>query len=413
MELKKGIQLISLSVVLFHVSFILVGILGINDKSQTLTTFIWLWLEWDTEGLSWDEEECGTDTVFLDRENVWVPDIFITEFMDEDVSPTMPYVMLDNTGRIYNGKPLKVVSSCNLKIETFPFDVQNCTLTFGSYLHDSSHIRMVLGDSAENILEYSSNSLQTIGEWNLLDITATTYYGAFQDVQFNIVLGRRSRSYVVNLIIPSGLLVTVDLFSFMLPPESVDRSAFKMTLILGYTVFLLLMNDMLPATGSSTPTINVFFSISLALMVASLLETILITNIQSSSNYHEVPRWVSILVLQYLAPVLGFTRKQGSNRVTVHLMPTPRIEIHNPSTHPGPISPDHQPLQPAHDPVVEELRKLSHYLQSIRLQVDKHYEVTKASRDWDMVGMVIDRLLFILYIIFICSTIVSMAILWT
>lgn len=62
--------------------------------------------------------------------------------------------------------------------------------------------------------------------------------------------------YVVNLLIPSCFLVTVDIFSFKLPPQSVDRSSFKMTLILGYTVFLLIMNDLLPTTGNEMPLIS-------------------------------------------------------------------------------------------------------------------------------------------------------------
>ena len=70
------------------------------------------------------------------------------------------------------------------------------------------------------------------------------------------MIRRRSLIYVVNLIIPSCFLVTVDFFSFFLPLPSVDRSAFKMTLILGYTVFLLLMNDFLPITGNAIPIIS-------------------------------------------------------------------------------------------------------------------------------------------------------------
>ncbi len=68
-----------------------------------------------------------------------------------------------------------------------------------------------------------------------------------------IIIKRRPVLYVVNLIVPSCFLVTLDLFSFLLPPHSVDRSTFKMTLILGYTVFLLIMNDLLPVTGEKTP----------------------------------------------------------------------------------------------------------------------------------------------------------------
>lgn len=55
--------------------------------------------------------------------------------LEEDKSPKAPYVYLFNTGSVYDDKPIRVVSSCNLEIYTFPFDIQNCTLTFGSYMH--------------------------------------------------------------------------------------------------------------------------------------------------------------------------------------------------------------------------------------------------------------------------------------
>ena len=55
--------------------------------------------------------------------------------MDEDKSPQTPYVYIYNTGRIYDDSPLRVVSTCKLRIYSFPFDIQNCSLTFGSYIH--------------------------------------------------------------------------------------------------------------------------------------------------------------------------------------------------------------------------------------------------------------------------------------
>ncbi|KAE8294081.1 5-hydroxytryptamine receptor 3A [Larimichthys crocea] len=113
----------------------LVGILGVNEKDQSLSVFIWLTLEWYIDGLSWDEKECGTTRVSVPREKLWIPDIGIAEFMDEDKSPKFPYVYLYNTGLVFDDKPMRVTSTCRLVIYTFPFDVQNCTLTFGSYLH--------------------------------------------------------------------------------------------------------------------------------------------------------------------------------------------------------------------------------------------------------------------------------------
>ena len=70
---------------------------------------------------------------------------------------------------------------------------------------------------------------------------------------------------------------------------------------------------------------DVFFSLSLALMVASLLETVFITYIQfTSSQYSAVPRWLSVLVLKYLAVVVCLPQKKKSNKITVFLNPSMR-----------------------------------------------------------------------------------------
>ncbi|XP_074490639.1 5-hydroxytryptamine receptor 3A-like [Sebastes fasciatus] len=403
-----------------------VGIIGVNEKSQTMTTLIWQVLEWDIEGLSWDEEECGTKRVSVPRELLWVPDVHIAEFMDEDNSPQTPYVYLYNTGHVYDDKPIRVVSSCRLVIYTFPFDVQNCTLTFGSYLHFAADIRMIQGATSEEILEESQDVLETNGEWELAGIsvipsTLDLEEGSFSEIEYYILLRRRPLLYVVNLLIPSCFLVTVDLFSFMLPPHSVDRSSFKMTLILGYTVFLLIMNDLLPVTGETTPLINVFFSISLALMVASLLETVFITNIQySSSQYGAVPHWLSVLVLRYLAVVVCLPRKTKSNRKTVFLNPSATakilsitnisaIDLQRVSGDTPPEKPSPTPPEPA----LEELRKLSRDLIAIRLQMDKHFQGSKTSQEWQMIGIVIDRLLFGWYIVFILVSFITIICIWT
>lgn len=58
-------------------------------------------------------------------------------------------------------------------------------------------------------------------------------------------------------------------------------------------------------------------------MVASLLETVFITNIQFSSNqYSTVPHWLSVLVLQYIAVVVCLRPKKKSNKVTVFFNPS-------------------------------------------------------------------------------------------
>ncbi|XP_062280795.1 5-hydroxytryptamine receptor 3C-like [Scomber scombrus] len=402
----------------------LVGILGVDEKAQSLTTFIWQFLEWDIAGLNWDEEECGTKKVSVLREKVWIPDIHIAEFMDEDKSPKAPYVYLLNTGHVYDSRPIRVVSSCRLGIYTFPFDVQNCTLTFESYLHIASDITMIQGATAANILKESRKVIQTNGEWELADIkvapsTLVLDEETFSEIAYYIILRRRPILYVVNLLVPSCFLLTLDMFSFLLPLQSVDRCSFKMTLILGYQVFLLIMNDLLPVTGEIIPIINVFFSISLALMVASLLETIFISNIQSSSSqYSMAPNWLSVFVLRYLAVLVCIPPKKKSNRITVSLHPPAKgmtkllfilfcfsKELQGKSDKTSSV-------ETPQDPALDELRKLRNDLTAIRLQMERRLEGTKNSKEWYMIGIVIDRLLFGMYIIFVSVSCITILCIW-
>uniref|UniRef100_A0A8D0AX67 Neurotransmitter-gated ion-channel transmembrane domain-containing protein n=1 Tax=Sander lucioperca TaxID=283035 RepID=A0A8D0AX67_SANLU len=209
-----------------------------------------------------------------------------------------------------------------------------------------------------------------------------------------IRIRRRATLYVVNLLIPSCFLITVDLFSFLLPPQTVDRSTFKMTLILGYTVFLLIMNDLLPITGNTIPLINVFFSVCLALMVTSLLETILITNLLcGSADFSPVPRWIQVLVLQILGRLICLVC----------------------SSHPRPpctVSSKAQRSRQHSHPKSFCTRSLGRELQVIRLQVEQQLGKSQSSEEWIQVGFIIDRLLFSFYILFISVSFFTIIIIW-
>lgn len=70
----------------------------------------------------------------------WTLLTFNPSSVDDDVSQACPYVYVNHTGHIRWDRMLRLVSACNLEIFSFPFDVQNCTFTFGSYMHTSEKI---------------------------------------------------------------------------------------------------------------------------------------------------------------------------------------------------------------------------------------------------------------------------------
>ncbi|XP_058493610.1 5-hydroxytryptamine receptor 3C-like [Solea solea] len=390
-----------------NISLTIYGILGVDEKSQLLMSYLWLYYRWMNEFVSWDPIQCGSDRISLPRNKFWLPDIVINEFMEENSAPEVSYVYLHSDGLMLYTLPAKGVSFCNLDIYTFPFDVQNCTFTFNSFLLVATELKVFLDHSVEFMTERSKNLMTTMGEWELLDITTTQKHGKYysDDLQCHIRLKRRASLYVVNLLIPSIFLITIDLFSFLLPPQSVDRSSFKMTLILGYTVFLLIMNDLLPTTGHAVPLLNVFFSLCLALMVGSLLETIVITNLLCGSvKVSPVPHWIQVLVLQILGFLVFLPRKAKNSDMEQNVAVIKLDAVVGPLREKGPV---------VEDRVVQELRSLVADLRALRLQVEQQrLDGSQSSEDWIQVGFIIDRLLFGIYILFISVSFITISIIW-
>lgn len=55
--------------------------------------------------------------------------------MDVDQAPPGLTAFINSEGQIKYNRPVRVTSICNLDIFYFPFDQQNCTLTFSSFLY--------------------------------------------------------------------------------------------------------------------------------------------------------------------------------------------------------------------------------------------------------------------------------------
>lgn len=61
---------------------------------------------------------------------------------------------------------------------------------------------------------------------------------------------------------------------------------------------------------------------------------------------------------------------------------------------------------------VDELRTLSKNVRAIRLHMDKQSQESNTSQDWQMIAMVIDRLLFGLYVVILITTYITITAMW-
>uniref|UniRef100_A0AAV2KTY1 Uncharacterized protein n=1 Tax=Knipowitschia caucasica TaxID=637954 RepID=A0AAV2KTY1_KNICA len=377
------------------VEFIMFGILGVV---------------WQNEFVKWDPEQCGSSRITIPRKKLWVPDIVMNEFMEENTAPSVPYVYLYSDGTVVDDQPVKVVSSCRLDIYLFPFDTQNCSFSFNSYILMTSDLD--INSMWEDDLRFnvSKDVMTTMGEWNLVGLSVrklelpsgdgTTYF----ELRYQVVVQRSPTMYVVNLLLPSCLLIGVDLFSFLLPPQSVDRSQFKVTLILGYTMFLLIMNNLLPVTGDTIPLMNVFLCMCLVLMVGSLLETIIITNLLCGlAKDCPVPWILRLIILKFLGPLVFLPPKAKKKESTI---------IENPAVH-GAVALGSSAEQAPPSRTVEALQCVGREVHLIRQQVEQQRSSSEVSEEWFQMGYITDRVIFVTYVIFISVSFITIVTMWS
>uniref|UniRef100_A0A3Q1H9Q7 Uncharacterized protein n=1 Tax=Anabas testudineus TaxID=64144 RepID=A0A3Q1H9Q7_ANATE len=293
------------------IDLILQSVLDVDGKTQSITTSMWYRQIWTDEFLVWDPDEFdGISEISLSSDAIWIPDVIVSEFVDEGKSPPIPYVYVNSSGSVKNYRPMQVVLACSLEMYAFPFDKQNCSLTFRSWLHSVKEIDLALWRSAEAIAN-DKREFMNDGEWELLSIPSR-YWQIHQDetdyahIQFNVLIRRRPLLYVVGLLIPSIFLMLVDVISFYLPLNSGTRIVFKISILLGYTVFRVNLTDEMPSTADRTPLIGVFFVVCMALLMLSLIKSILVVKLLHHSEKEVRQMSISACLLDKYAKCVPF-----------------------------------------------------------------------------------------------------------
>ena len=169
--------------------------------------------------------------------------------------------MVSNNGNVFWPPPAKFRSSCKIDITYFPFDDQICELKFGSWTYDGFQV-----DVTNRSYEVDLQNYVFSGEWELLDVLVKrteVYYACckepYPDVRFTIIIRRKTLYYLFNIIFPCLWLTILSLLGFWLPPDSGEKITLGITVLLAFSVFMLLIAENMPATSEFVPLIGTCF----------------------------------------------------------------------------------------------------------------------------------------------------------
>ncbi|MBN3289462.1 ACHA9 protein, partial [Polypterus senegalus] len=291
-------------------------IIDMDERNQILTAYLWIRQVWTDAYLRWNKDDYdGLDTIRIPSSYVWRPDIVLYNNADDQFTGSMETnVVIRHDGQIMWDSPAITKSSCKVDVSFFPFDGQQCRLTFGSWTYNGNQIDILNGLDSGDLTDFVENV-----EWEVLGMPAkknVILYGCcsdpYPDVTYTLKLKRRASFYIFNLLIPCIMISFLAPLGFYLPADSGEKVSLGVTVLLALTVFQLLVAESMPPS-ENVPLIGKYYIATMTLITASTALTIFIMNIHHCGpDAKPVPKWAKTIVLQYMAKIF-FVYEVGEN----------------------------------------------------------------------------------------------------
>ena len=119
---------------------------------------------------------------------------------------------------------------------------------------------------------------------------------------------RRVLYYLFNIIFPCIWLSILSLLGFWLPPDSGEKITLGITVLLAFSVFMLLIAESMPATSEMVPLIEIYLTIVMALTSLSIVLTVYVLQLHHSGPVViPVPHAFKSFLVRVIAPLVGMT----------------------------------------------------------------------------------------------------------
>ncbi|XP_070170011.1 gamma-aminobutyric acid receptor subunit beta isoform X20 [Polyergus mexicanus] len=257
-------------------------VLSISSVSEVLMDFtldFYFRQFWTDPRLAF-KQRTGVETLSVGSEfikNIWVPDTF---FVNEKQSyfhiatTSNEFIRIHHSGSITRSIRLTITASCPMNLQYFPMDRQLCHIEIESFGYTMRDIRYKWNEGPNSVgvsNEVSLPQFKVLGHrQRAMEISLTT--GNYSRLACEIQFVRSMGYYLIQIYIPSGLIVIISWVSFWL-----NRNATPARVALGVTT-VLTMTTLMSSTNAALPkisyvkSIDVYLGTCFVMVFASLLE---------------------------------------------------------------------------------------------------------------------------------------------
>ncbi|KAF1768543.1 hypothetical protein GCK72_000355 [Caenorhabditis remanei] len=329
-------------------------LLDVHEKNQIMTTNVWLQHSWMDYKLRWDPAEYGgVEVLYVPSDTIWLPDVVLYNNADGNYQVTiMTKAKLTYNGTVEWAPPAIYKSMCQIDVEFFPFDRQQCEMKFGSWTygglevdlqHRDKHLEKEIEEDVEGVDGPTKEIVWVVDrgidlsdyypsvEWDILNVPGKRHSkrypcceSPFIDITYEIHLRRKTLFYTVNLIFPSVGISFLTALVFYLPSDGGEKISLCISILISLTVFFLLLVEIIPSTSLVIPLIGKYLLFTMVLVTLSVVVTVVTLNVHyRSPTTHTMPKWMKRLFVDFLPKYLLMTRPQPPGH---HIKPNRKFD---------------------------------------------------------------------------------------
>ena len=256
---------------------------------------------WKDPYLSWDPNDFGgLASIRIPASDAFQPDIKLLNNADQRLKEQREALLvIYNSGDLLWMPTSLLRSTCFVDLKRFPFDKQNCSLSFGSWSYEKNLLDI---DFEENFDKVDENDYETSKEWRLLSGNARKHVRIQENKEYSVityylVLERNPGFYTYLLIVPCILLAILTMVVFWLPPETPAKIILGMNIFTAFFLLLLLLADLVPTSTNEVPFIGIYFCLNMVMIAFSLfLCTIVVHLYFRADTFCKVPPILKMVI---------------------------------------------------------------------------------------------------------------------
>uniref|UniRef100_A0A4X2JYP3 Acetylcholine receptor subunit epsilon n=1 Tax=Vombatus ursinus TaxID=29139 RepID=A0A4X2JYP3_VOMUR len=298
----------------------LTNLISLNEKQETLTTSVWIGIDWSDYRLNYSSKDFGGITALRVPANlVWLPDIVLENNIDGVFGVAYEANVLVNEGGFVSWLPPAIYrSTCAMEVTYFPFDWQNCSLVFRSQTYSAAEVAIVFSEESGQILDkiqIDEKAYTENGEWAIDFCSGQIWYHDDRSVDapgnieviYTLIIRRKPLFYIINIIVPCVLISGLVLLVYFLPAQAGgQKCTVSISVLLAQTVFLFLMATKIPETSLSVPLLGRYLIFVMVVAALIVMNCVIVLNVSlRTPNTHVMSPRLRYVFLELLPRLLG------------------------------------------------------------------------------------------------------------